>query len=360
MNDNNSLIYIQGGGSQGSGIRDQFLTSSIYSQDTFINQAHCNPSDIQYKNSLCSFTPITSRFSDTDSIDYQHYIESQELVKGNFLVPNKGKNTRSYTSGNTGSFGAEYLKDRGKGSNLHTFSINIPPGPHKPFTEGAPCASQTYRNENGLSHSDTSKVDCAMNESKSHNIMMQQVQGKGSDTDRVELDRLMSKAGKELLIAPEIASNDKTRRLLSACREIFVAVIGAQLVYVITSLLFGNIASAIIVSLLTIQSTFCHCDGRPIAYVINGLLSLSIGITVCVALVRDVSGLEPFKTEPVLRSLSYIYIPLCFIFSLLSFFLACSFRHLHSREKKAIIQATNNLVGDGYHIDRKKLVINRC
>ncbi|GBE62083.1 integral membrane protein [Babesia ovata] len=163
----------------------------------------------------------------------------------------------------------------------------------------------------------------------------------------------------EVLKAPELGSTERTRHMLSVCREVFMGAIGAQVVYVVTSMLFGNVAAAIMVALLCIQSAFCHCDGRPMAYVINGVLSLVVASTVTVALCCDVAGLEPYRTDPVLNTMSYIYVPLCFAFGIFSFFLAHSNNDLHKRERQAIVYAVNRLLGDRFHVNQRNLTIER-
>eukprot|EP00375_Theileria_parva_P002927 XP_765608.1 hypothetical protein [Theileria parva strain Muguga] len=85
--------------------------------------------------------------------------------------------------------------------------------------------------------------------------------------DKTDEDNLLYEAGRDLLLAPEFASDERTRRFLSLSRELYVAMIGVQLVYILTALLFGNVALSIIVTLLMIQSCFCHADGRPVAYI---------------------------------------------------------------------------------------------
>ncbi|CDR97850.1 hypothetical protein, conserved [Babesia bigemina] len=164
----------------------------------------------------------------------------------------------------------------------------------------------------------------------------------------------------DLLKAPELGSAESTRYVLSICREVFMGAIGAQVVYVVTSMLFGNIAAAIIVSLLCVQSAFCHCDGRPAAYVINGVLSLVVASTVTVALCTEVSGLEPYRVDPVLNTISYVYVPLCFAFGVFSFYLAHSNYDLHKRERQAIVYAVNRLLGDRFRVNQRDLTIERC
>uniref|UniRef100_A0A3B0N5R4 Integral membrane protein, putative n=1 Tax=Theileria annulata TaxID=5874 RepID=A0A3B0N5R4_THEAN len=175
--------------------------------------------------------------------------------------------------------------------------------------------------------------------------------------DKTDEDNLLYEAGRDLLLAPEFASDERTRRFLSLSRELYVAIIGCQVVYILTSLMFGNAPLSIIVTLLMIQSCFCHADGRPVAYIVNAFLSLAINITIIIALAQDISGLEPFRTEPVLKTLSYVYIPICFLFTALSVFLAFGFRRLRNSEKKTIINATNNLLGKRYHVDQKHLTV---
>lgn len=163
----------------------------------------------------------------------------------------------------------------------------------------------------------------------------------------------------ELLKAPELGSSESTRYTIAICREVFMGVIGAQMVYVVTSLMFGNIAAAVMVSLLCVQSAFCHCDGRPVAYVVNGLLCIIVAITVAVALSRNVSGLEPYRTDPVLHTMSYIYVPLSFVFGAFSFFLAYAYHGLHTQERRAIVHAVNRLVGDRYQVNENNLTLER-
>lgn len=180
-----------------------------------------------------------------------------------------------------------------------------------------------------------------------------------ADTDY--LGRLMSGSAVnlDLLKAPERGSSESARYTISICREIFMGVIGAQMVYVVTSLMFGNIAAALIVSLLCVQSAFCHCDGRPVAYMVNGFLCLMVGTTVAVALCRNVSGLEPYRTDPVLHTMSYIYVPLCYVFGCFSFFLGYGYQKLHKQERRAIVQAVNRLVGDRYQVNERSLTLER-
>ncbi|GFE55309.1 integral membrane protein protein [Babesia ovis] len=175
------------------------------------------------------------------------------------------------------------------------------------------------------------------------------------------IDRLLSghTVSLDVLKAPEFGSSETARYVISICREVFMGAIGAQLVYVVTSMMFGNIAAAIIVSLLCVQSAVCHCDGRPVAYVINGVLSMLVGTTVTVALCRDVAGLEPYRQDPVLNTMSYIYVPLCFLFGIFSFYLAHSNYDLQKQERRAIVQAVNRLLGERYRINERNLCVER-
>ncbi|ORM40432.1 uncharacterized protein BXIN_1854 [Babesia sp. Xinjiang] len=175
------------------------------------------------------------------------------------------------------------------------------------------------------------------------------------------IDRLLSgqSVSLDVLKAPELGSSEAARYTISICREVFMAAIGAQMVYVVTSLMFGNVAAAIIVSLLCLQSALCHCDGRPMAYVINGVLSMLVGTTVTVALCRDVSGLEPYRRDPVLNTMSYIYVPLCFCFGIFSFYLAHSNYDLQKQERRAIVHAVNRLLGERYRVNERNLGVER-
>ncbi|EDO05659.2 putative integral membrane protein [Babesia bovis T2Bo] len=182
-----------------------------------------------------------------------------------------------------------------------------------------------------------------------------------SKIDSNYIDRLLSgqTVSLDVLKAAEFGSSESSRYIISICREVFMAVIGAQLVYVVTSVLFGNIAAAIIVTLLCVQSGVCHCDGRPVAYVINGVLSVLVATTITVALCRDVTGLEPYRQDPVLNMMSYIYVPLCFCFGIFSFFLAHNNYDLQKQERRAIVQAVNRLLGDRYRINEHNLSVER-
>ncbi|KAK2197069.1 hypothetical protein BdWA1_000064 [Babesia duncani] len=175
-----------------------------------------------------------------------------------------------------------------------------------------------------------------------------------SDLSRVITGNYISP---NILGAPEIVSSFKTRSNLTICRELFVGIIGAQLVYMLTSLLFGNVPCAIIVSLACMQSIVCHCDARPLAYCVNAILTIAIACTILVSLITQVAGLEPFNTDPLLRILSYVYVPLCFVFAVISIYLAMAFRSLHKKERRAILEATSKLVGDAYTIDYTTLQI---
>ncbi|GIX65868.1 uncharacterized protein BcabD6B2_53030 [Babesia caballi] len=179
--------------------------------------------------------------------------------------------------------------------------------------------------------------------------------------DEKFVDRMLSghNVSMDLVRAPEHGSSETDRYIMSICREVFTGAIGGQLVYVVTSLIFGNVAAAIIVLLLCVQSAFCHCDGRPVAYVINGVLSILVGSIVTMALCRSVSGLEVYRDDPVLNTMSYIYVPLCFAFGGFSFFLAHSNRNLQKRERRAIVEAVNRLVGDRYHMNERSLALER-
>ncbi|UKK00051.2 hypothetical protein MACK_000117 [Theileria orientalis] len=357
-NEENTFIYIQDENSLESDlIKTKYNREQINSQYSFDRSTP----RLSYSNTL-------SPSNKQNYIDTSHSIPSrlESVFEGRSAtaVSSKNQSCRSYLDVNNSkvSGGRSYTSasktNTGRSS---TCNVTIP-------CESAKNTKAHTQKKNIISTSKSNTIiknsDYFGKPSKSkreekHNKSVIDLESQKTMETSVDTESIISKVGRDVLLAPEFASDERTRKFLSLFRELYVAIIGCQLVYVLTTLLFGNAALSIIVTLLLIQSCFCHADGRPMAYLVNGMLSLAIGITVIVALAQDVAGLEPFRTEPVLKTLSYVYIPLCFLFTLLSVFLALGFRRLHKNERKAIVNAANNLLGKEYFVDQKSLLISK-
>ncbi|BAM38608.1 conserved hypothetical protein [Theileria orientalis strain Shintoku] len=356
-NEENTFIYIQDENSLESDlIKTKYKREQINSQYSFDRSTP----RLSYSNTV---SPSSKNYIDT-SHSIPSRLESVYEGRSSTAVSSKTQNCRGYLDVNNSrvpggrSYTSASKTNTGRSS---TCNVTIPCESVKNTKAHLPKKNiiSTSTSSTVIKNSDYfGKPSKSKREQRQNKSVIDLESQKTMETS-VDTESIISKVGRDVLLAPEFASDERTRKFLSLFRELYVAIIGCQLVYVLTTLLFGNAALSIIVTLLLIQSCFCHADGRPMAYLVNGLLSLAIGITVIVALAQDVAGLEPFRTEPVLKTLSYVYIPLCFLFTLLSVFLALGFRRLHQNERKAIVNAANNLLGKEYFVDQKSLLISK-
>ncbi|UKJ87641.2 hypothetical protein MACJ_000077 [Theileria orientalis] len=361
-NEENTFIYIQDENSLESDlIKTKYNREQINSQYSFDRSTP----RLSYSNTL---SPSNKK----NYIDTSHSIPSrlESVFEGRSptSVSNRNQSCRAYLDVNNSkvSGGRSYTSASNTNTDTYTgrsstCNVTIPCESAKNTEAHLPKKNliSTSKSNTIIKNSDYFGKPSKIKSEGKKNKSVRDLESQKTMETSVDTESIISKVGRDVLLAPEFASDERTRKFLSLFRELYVAIIGCQLVYVLTTLLFGNAALSIIVTLLLIQSCFCHADGRPMAYLVNGLLSLSIGITVIVALAQDVAGLEPFRTEPVLKTLSYVYIPLCFLFTLLSVFLALGFRRLHKNERKAIVNAANNLLGKEYFVDQKSLLISK-
>jgi len=106
-------------------------------------------------------------------------------------------------------------------------------------------------------------------------------------------------------------------------REMFSVFIGITLAFTVINFVFLNVTGGCLVLFSLLSAVWCFLDRKRSTYVLNTVLQFLLGLTVAVAVGIYFPGFEAYATDAVLRSISVAHVPLAFIFSVLSLYLAC-------------------------------------
>lgn len=141
-------------------------------------------------------------------------------------------------------------------------------------------------------------------------------------------------------------TNDPAILPSSLLREIFMALVGAQIIYIVANVIANCDAAAIIAGSVAIQAIICHLDARPMSYWVSAILSINAAIALVLSLFLRFNGLEQLQLDPVLKRMTIFYASMAVIFACICCYLATTFARLISHEKKCIQKSLERIKTD--------------